>query len=105
MTKIITVAIGGKPIEPSIRVADDKAADTYLRNRFGTEVGFPKMKGAVWFNGTGAARMLFDPAAEPSVKKALPKLEDGMVIWVDSAESFAVMQKSVNCPAYQVVDA
>lgn len=105
MTKIITITIGGKPIEPSIRVSDDKAADTYLRNRFGTEVGFPKMKGAVWFNGNGVARMLFDPAAEPSVKNALPKLEEGMVIWMDSAESFAAMQDSVNCPAYQIIDA
>lgn len=105
MAKIITIAIDGRPIEPLIRVTDDKAADAYLRTRFGDSNSFPKMKGTVWFNGSGAARILFNPEEESSVKKALPKLEKGMVIWVDSEETFAAMQESVNCPTYQVVEA
>lgn len=105
MTKFVAIVIDGKPVEPIVRVADDKAADTYLRSRFGSGVGFPKMQGTVWFNGNGAARIVFDQAASPSVKKVLPKLEDGMVIWVDSEGAFAAMQESVNCPAFEVIDA
>lgn len=105
MTKFVAIVIDGKPVEPIVRVADDKAADTYLRSRFGSGVGFLKMQGTVWFCGNGSARILFDPAVSPSVKKALPKLEDGMVIWVDSEEDFVAMQKSANCPVFEVIDA
>lgn len=104
MSKIITFTKDGCPVGPSIRVADDEAADTYLRHRFGDGAGYPKMAGTVWFNGAGAARIMFD-SAKQDVRRVLPKLEKGMVIWVDVEAQFIAMQNAVNSPRLQVVDA
>lgn len=103
MSKIISIALGSAIIEPCIRVADDKAADEYLRRRYGSEISSPRMKGVVWFDGAGASRIMFNPDQEPSVKRALPTLENNAIIWLDTEETFASLQ--ANERKYQIVDA
>lgn len=85
--------IPSNPIEATIRLADDAAVDAYLRERFATaDSKHCRMRGDVFYNGTGASRIMFS-WQERTVRKALPKA-DGLVFFVQSEQDFKVANES-----------